>query len=252
MGIVNCTPDSFYPGSRGGIEHGLRLIDEGADWIDVGGQSTRPGSDPISVTEELKRVLPVIDALAGKTTISIDTDKPEVARQARAAGATILNDIAALRGPGMLAEAPQFDRVILMHMQGDSPKTMQKNPRYGEVVHEVADFLRQRLEAFAKAGGKRENALIDPGIGFGKNLDHNLSLLKHLNDFAKIAPVVLGTSRKSFLSRITPDSGPEERLEGSLAAATWGAAQGAAVLRVHDVGATRRALDVFSAIQEAA
>ncbi len=251
MGIVNATPDSFYPGSRGGIDHALRLIDEGADWIDVGGQSTRPGSDPISVNEELKRVLPVIDALAGKTTISIDTDKPEVARHARAAGAKILNDVTALRN-GCMAEAVKFDLVILMHMQGESPKTMQKDPRYGDVVGEVGAFLRERLAAFVKAGGKRENALIDPGIGFGKSLDHNLSLIKHMDDLAEIAPVVLGASRKSFLSRVTSDEGPEHRLEGSLAAAVWGAQHRAAVLRVHDVAATKRALDVISAIQEAA
>ena len=251
MGIVNCTPDSFYPGSRGGIEHALRLIDEGADWIDVGGQSTRPGSDPVSVKEELGRVLPVIDALAGKTTISIDTDKPEVARHARAAGAKILNDVTALRN-GCMAEAVKFERVILMHMGGDSPKTMQKDPRYGDVVREVKDFLRERLEAFVEAGGAREKALVDPGIGFGKNLDHNLSLIKHIEELADLAPVVLGASRKSFLSRITPDEGPEHRLEGSLAAAVLGAMKGASVLRVHDVAATRRAVDAVRAIQEAA
>ena len=250
MGIVNCTPDSFYPGSRGGIDHALRLIDEGADWIDVGGQSTRPGSDPISLDEELNRVLPVIEAIASKTTVSVDTDKPEVARRARDGGAKILNDVTALRN-GCMPEAVKFDRVILMHMGGDSPKTMQVDPRYGDVVAEVGAFLRQRLDAFEQAGGERAKALIDPGIGFGKNLGHNLSLLKHLDALAAVAPVVLGASRKSFLSKITPDGGPEQRLEGSLAAALWGAARGAAVLRVHDVAATRRAVDAFAAIQEA-
>lgn len=251
MGIVNCTPDSFYPSSRGGLNHALSLIDEGADMLDVGGQSTRPGSDPVSVDEELKRVLPVIEAIAARTTVSVDTDKPEVAQQARQAGAKILNDVTALRH-GCMAEAVQFDRVILMHMGGEGPKTMQKDPRYGDVVREVKDFLRERLDAFVAAGGAREKALIDPGIGFGKNLDHNLSLIKHLDELSEIAPVVLGASRKSFLSRITPDNGPEDRLEGSLAAALTGAMKGAAVLRVHDVAATRRAVDAAWAIQEAA
>lgn len=250
MGIVNCTPDSFYPGSRGGLDHALRLIDEGADWLDVGGQSTRPGSDPISVEDELSRVMPVIEAIAAKTTVSVDTDKPEVAARAREAGAKILNDVTALRN-GCMAEAVKFDRVILMHMGGGSPKTMQVDPRYDDVVAEVGAFLRQRLDAFERAGGERAKALVDPGIGFGKNLDHNLSLLKHLDALAAVAPVALGVSRKSFLSKITPDTGPEQRLEGSLAAALWGAARGAAVLRVHDVAATRRALDAFTAIQEA-
>ena len=251
MGIVNATPDSFYAGSRGGVDHALRLLDEGADWLDVGGQSTRPGSDSVSVEEELKRVLPVIEAVSKKAVVSIDTDKPEVAARALDAGARILNDISALRH-GCLSQAPKFDKVVLMHMLGDSPKTMQQNPVYESVVAEVSAFLTERVEAFVKAGGKRENAYIDPGIGFGKTLEHNLSLLKHLGTLAEQAPLVLGASRKSFLSKITPDAGPEQRLEGSLAAAVWGARAGAAVVRVHDVAATRRALDVFAAIEGAA
>ena len=248
MGIVNCTPDSFFPGSRhGGIDSGLKMLDEGADWLDIGGQSTRPGSEPVPLEEELRRVVPVVKALAKKAVVSVDTDKAEVAKQAREAGAKILNDVTALRGdPGMLAEAGKFDKVIVMHMLGTSPKTMQNEPSYGDAVAEIKEFLKQRASLLG------EKALIDPGIGFGKTLEHNLSLLKHLDEFAAIAPVVLGASRKSFIGKITPDSGPEARLEGSLAAAVWGARAGVAAVRVHDVAATRRALDVISAIEGAA
>lgn len=245
MGVVNATPDSFYAGSRGGLERAKRLLDEGADWLDVGGQSTRPGSQAVSIDEELRRVLPLVEALAGDAVVSIDTDKPEVARRAREAGARVLNDVNGLRAPGMIEEARGYDEVIVMHMQG-TPADMQKEPRYADVVGEVEAFFKERMAA---AGRK---VLLDPGIGFGKTLEHNLSLLKHLDRFAKLAPVVLGVSRKSFLSKITPDSGPEDRLEGSLAAAVWGAAAGAKVLRVHDVAATRRALETVGAIMGAA
>ena len=259
MGVVNCTPDSFYAASRRldakeAVAQALRCVEEGANWIDIGGQSTRPGSDPVSVSEELRRVVPVVEELSRKTSlpISIDTDKPEVARRAREAGATILNDIRALRVPGMMDEAVRFKAVILMHMGGDSPKTMQRQPRYGDVVGEVAEFLKERMSAFLSSGGEAARVLIDPGIGFGKTLEHNLSLLKQLSRLVELAPVVVGVSRKSFLSRITPDAGPEERLEGSLAAALWAAAAGAKAVRVHDVAATRRALDAAAAISGAA
>lgn len=252
MGIVNATPDSFYPGSRGGVERGLQLLAEGADWLDVGGQSTRPGSEPVSMQEELDRVLPVVEALSARCPVSIDTDKADVARRAREAGATILNDITALRGdPGMLAESLRFEQVVLMHMQG-TPKTMQKEPKYADVVREVREFLTERLAAFVRAGGEASRALIDPGVGFGKALDHNLSLIGRIEELSALAPVVLGVSRKSFLSKITPDQGPEQRLEGSLACAVLAAQRGVKVLRVHDVAATRRALDVVAAVQGAA
>jgi dihydropteroate synthase len=252
MGIVNATPDSFYPGSRGGIEHGLRLLKEGADWLDVGGQSTRPGSEPVSLQEELDRVVPLVERFSKECRVSIDTDKAAVAKAAREAGAAILNDITALRGdPAMAVEAVQFEDVILMHMQG-TPKTMQQDPRYADVVREVKDFLAERLIAFTKAGGDAARVMVDPGIGFGKALDHNLSLLKHVAELKALAPVVLGVSRKSFLSKITPDEGPEQRLEGSLACAVLAAQAGVKVLRVHDAAATRRALDLVAAVQGAA
>lgn len=252
MGIVNVTPDSFYAGSRGGIDHGLRLLKEGADWLDVGGQSTRPGSDSVSLQEELDRVVPVVERLAKECRVSIDTDKAAVAKAAREAGATILNDVSALRhDPGMAAEATKFDDVILMHMQG-TPKTMQQEPKYADVVREVKEFLAERISAFTKAGGDAARVMVDPGIGFGKALEHNLSLLKHLQELKALAPVVLGVSRKSFLSKITPDEGPEQRLEGSLACAVLAAQSGVKVLRVHDAAATRRALDLVAAVQGAA
>ena len=252
MGIVNATPDSFYASSRGGLELGLRLLDEGADWLDVGGQSTRPGSEPVTLDEELARVMPVIEALSAKgAVVSIDTDKAEVARRAREAGATILNDVTALRGdPGMMAEALKYEKVILMHMRG-TPKTMQDDPAYGDVVQEVKNFLRERVSEFVRSGGSEAAVYADPGIGFGKTLEQNLSLIKHAGEFAEVAPVVIGVSRKSFFSKITPDRGPEDRLEGSLAVAVLAAAAGAAAVRCHDVAATRRALALAAAVQEA-
>jgi len=255
MGVVNVTPDSFYPGSRtastdAAVERGLRLVEEGADFLDVGGQSTRPGSDPVPLEEERARVLPVIAALAkkAKTPISVDTDKARVAAEALDAGARIVNDVTALRGDKDMARvAARAERVVLMHMLGDSPKTMQKDPRYGDVVGEVREFLAERLDAFAAAGGDRSRAWIDPGIGFGKTAEQNLALIKHAGELASLAPVLLGVSRKSFLSKVSPDDGPEDRLPGSLALALWGGLAGVEVLRVHDVAATRRALATFAA-----
>jgi len=259
MGVVNATGDSFYadsrtPGVKAALERAQTLIEEGADIIDIGGQSTRPGSSPLAQDEELGRVVPIVEALARevKTSISIDTDKAEVARRCRMAGATILNDISALRNdPGMARAAVDFEAVILMHRGGDSPKTMQESPSYGDVVAEVKAFFEERLRSFVASGGDRGRVLVDPGIGFGKDLGHNLSLLKHLSEFSSVAPVVLGASRKSFLGRVSPDSGPEERLSGSLAAACWGALEGVKIVRVHDVAQTRRALAALSAIREA-
>jgi len=258
MGILNATPDSFFEASRAladaAVDAGARMAEEGADMIDVGGESTRPGAQPVAEEEECGRVLPVIERLAKrlKIPISIDTYKSGVARRALEAGATVLNDIWALRGDErMPAIARSFDRVVLMHMQG-TPKTMQEAPAYGDVVAEVRKFFEERLAAFVQAGGDPSRVLIDPGIGFGKTLEHNLAILRGLEQFKRLGrPIVVGASRKSFIGRLLGGENPlppEERLEGSLAVACRAAQAGAAVLRVHDVLATRRALDVFASI----
>jgi len=261
MGVVNVTPDSFSDGGRyleprAAIEHGLELAAQGAAIIDVGGESTRPGATAVEPAEELRRVIAVVEGLVAariEATVSIDTSKLEVARAALDAGATFVNDVTAFRAaPGMAALVAQRGaECALMHMQGE-PRTMQDAPRYGDVVGEVKTFLAERREAFRQAGGDPARVLLDPGIGFGKDSGHNLSLLKHLDEFAALGPLVLGVSRKSFLGRVTPDAGPQERLEGSLAVACWGALRGVNVLRVHDVRATRRALAALDAVMEAA
>jgi dihydropteroate synthase len=259
MGVVNATPDSFYAGSRApsaeaAVERALRLVDEGADFLDIGGQSTRPGSASVGLDAERARVIPVIRALAKrvKVPISVDTDKAAVAAEALDAGARIVNDVTALRGdPGMAKVAARAERVILMHMLGDSPATMQDAPRYDDVVSEVKAFLAGRLEAFAAAGGDPARVWVDPGVGFGKDLEHNLALIRHAGELAAVAPVLLGVSRKSFLGRLSADGGPEDRLPGSLALAAWAGFAGVEVLRVHDVAETRKALRALSAVAEA-
>ena len=255
MGIVNVTPDSFYDASRAepgaAADEALRQIEAGADLVDIGGQSTRPGSEPVPAEIELRRVLPVFEALAGRARVplSIDTDKAVVARECLSAGASVLNDVSALRNdPDMPAAARKAEAVILMHRGGSSSKTMQESPRYRDVVAEVKTFLAERREAFLRGGGDAGRLLFDPGIGFGKDQGHNLSLLKRLESLIELGPLVLGVSRKSFLGRVTPDGGPQERLEGSLAVACWAALHGAAILRVHDVRATRKALDALDAV----
>ena len=279
MGIVNVTPDSFYAGSRAtagaAVAVGLELEQEGADYLDIGGESTRPGADPVSEDEESRRVLPVVEALAkrARIPISVDTCKAAVARRAREAGASILNDITALRGdPRMIETAKAFDHVILMHMQG-TPRTMQESPSYQDVVVDIRAFFEERLAAFSRAGGEAARVWLDPGIGFGKTLDHNLEILRRLERFAALGrPLVVGASRKSFLGKllggkenILPPAAtagmavatggeehvlpPEDRLEGSLAVACRAAEAGAAVVRVHDVRATCRALDTFAAVR---
>jgi dihydropteroate synthase len=257
MGIVNATPDSFYSGGRGetaaaAIALGERLAAEGADILDVGGESTRPGSESVSTGEELARVVPVVEALAKRTRlpVSVDTSKPEVAAAALEAGATILNDVAALRASaGMPAVAARFPLVVLMHMLGESPRTMQNDPRYEDVVAEIGEFLEERLAAFTRAGGDRSRAWIDPGIGFGKTVAHNLEILRGLEAFDRIAPVLVGASRKSFIGKMLgSEESPapvEDRLEGSLAAACRAAQAGAVCVRVHDAGATFRALELW-------
>jgi dihydropteroate synthase len=267
LGILNVTPDSFYDGGRTyqtelAIHRGLELVEEGADALDVGGESTRPGSEPVSLEEEIRRVVPVVEGLARrvKIPISVDTRKAVVARRALNAGAWMINDISALReDPEMARVAVEGQApIILMHMKG-SPKDMQSAPSYADVVAEVRDFLDDRLSVFTEAGGDAAMTLVDPGIGFGKNLEHNLGLLKDLKALKSLGrPLVVGASRKSFLGRLLareaglggedPMLPPEDRLEGSLAAACWAALNGVDVLRVHDVRATRRALDVFQAL----
>lgn len=255
MGIVNATPDSFFEGSRAVgvdqiVERARRLQAEGADILDLGGQSTRPGSEPVSVDEELRRVIPAVERIAQLgLPVSIDTDKPAVAAHAREAGATILNDIAGLRAPNMLAEAVRFDSVIMMHMAGTSPKDMQAHAVYQDVVSDIKTFFTQQTDRFVQAGGDKTRLVYDPGLGFGKDLDQNLALIRRVDEFSALGPVLLGVSRKSFLGKITPDSGPSERLEGSLAVAVYAALRGVAALRVHDVAATRKALAVIAALQ---
>lgn len=258
MGVVNVTPDSFSDGGRyahaeAAVAHGLSLIAAGADLLDIGGESTRPGAEPVTEADERARVLPVIDGLAGKGAIlSIDTMKPAVARAAIAAGAAIWNDVMALAADGALETAAELGcQVVLMHMKGN-PATMQVDPRYDDVVGEVSDFLLARAEAAMAAGVAHENILLDPGIGFGKRLEHNLALLRDLPKVSALGyPIVLGVSRKRFVQAIDPTaSDPRDRIGGSIASALAGAAGGAAILRVHDVRETVQALQVWEAIGE--
>jgi dihydropteroate synthase len=253
MGIVNVTPDSFSDGglhfaTGAAIEHALRLEAEGADILDIGGESTRPGATPIGVEEECRRVLPVIAALAtqARVPISIDTRTGAVMRRAADAGAKLINDVSALRHDpsGLAAAAATGLPVVLMHAQGD-PRTMQTAPRYDDVVLDVYDFFGERIAACEAAGIARGRLIVDPGIGFGKTLAHNLALLGALSIFHGLGcAVMLGASRKSFIGHLT-GAGSGERLPGSIAAALTGAAQGVQFLRVHDVAATRQALAVW-------
>jgi dihydropteroate synthase len=257
MGVVNVTPDSFSDGGSfldpgRAVEHALRLVDEGAAVIDIGGESTRPGADLVPEAEELSRVLPVIKALAAQTAaaVSIDTRKPAVARACVEAGASIWNDISALAyaAESLSVAASLPCRVVLMHAQGD-PKTMQDNPTYGNIVEEVRLALQSRISACARAGIDRNRLIVDPGIGFGKTLAHNLALLANLDRIGDLgAPVLVGASRKRFIAALDRQAAASVRLGGSIAAAIAAAARGAAILRVHDVAATRQALSVFSAI----
>ena len=259
MGVVNVTPDSFSDGGRHddparAVAHGLALVEEGADVLDIGGESTRPGAELVSVEDELARVLPVIAGPAARTQtpISIDTRKPEVARAAVAAGASIWNDVAALTfSPESLETAADLGvDIVLMHAQGD-PKTMQAAPRYDDVAAEVAAFLSERIDAAVAAGVDRDRLIVDPGIGFGKTLEHNLALLKNLHKFKELGrPVLLGASRKRFIAALDRDGPADDRLGGSLAAALAGRAAGVDFVRVHDVAATRQAFAVAAAIAE--
>jgi len=255
MGVINVTPDSFYAGGRSAsteaaFARGLRLVEEGAEFLDIGGQSTRPGSEAVPLEVELERVIPVIQALSKivAVPISIDTDKARVAAEALDAGARIVNDVSALRAdPDMARVAARAERVVLMHMGGASPKTMQADAHYADVVSEVRAFLSERLDAFQAAGGDRKRVWVDPGIGFGKDLEQNLALIRHAGELSSLAPVLLGVSRKSFLGKISTDEGPEDRLPGSLALAAWAGFVGLDVLRVHDVLETKKALAALAA-----
>jgi dihydropteroate synthase len=256
MGILNVTPDSFSDGGlyfkkEKAIEHGLRLISEGADIVDVGGESTRPGSDPIPVEEELRRILPVISGLRKhtKSLISVDTSKSEVALAAIQEGADIINDISAFRNdPKMISVAIKTGApVILMHMKG-TPKTMQRKPRYENVLVEIKSFLEKKIESAVANGMNREKIIIDPGIGFGKRFEDNLTLIRNLNDFATLdQPILVGISRKSFIGKIL-DLPPGEREEGTLASAIISVIQGAHILRVHEVAPVKRAILVAETI----
>jgi len=250
MGVINVTPDSFSDGGRfldaaRAIEHGRALLEEGADAIDVGGESTRPGAESVSVEEELRRVIPVVRALAeAGATISIDTRRAQVMAAALEAGATIVNDVTALAGdPNSLAAvAGSNAAVVLMHMQGQ-PQTMQQDPQYDDVVLDVLAFLEMRIAACECAGISRSRLLADPGIGFGKTLAHNLELLSHLGAFHSLGTgLLVGVSRKSFIARASRGEPTEHRLSGSLAAALAAHEQGVQWLRVHDVAETRQAL----------
>ena len=255
MGVVNVTPDSFSDGglfldADAAVEHGLRLAREGADILDVGGESTRPGADPVSEDEELRRVVPVIERLAeGDARLSIDTTKVTVARAAIAAGATLVNDVSALRfDPGMARLVAETGAgCCLMHMLGE-PRTMQEDPRYDDVVSDVKGFLEERLAFAVSEGIDEERVWLDPGIGFGKTVEHNLELLRRLDEIVAIGrPVVVGTSRKSFLGKLVGGRDEGERLPGTIATNVLALERGASVFRVHDVAQNADALAVATA-----
>ncbi len=257
MGIVNVTPDSFSDGGKfvnpeAAIARAVQLVEDGADILDIGGESTRPGAEPVSAGDELSRVMPVIEGLAGKTkaALSIDTRKADVARAAVAAGASVWNDVSALMHEEASVEtAAALDcGIVLMHAQGD-PHSMQQDPSYTDVVSEVMAFLAARIELCAAAGIDRERLIVDPGIGFGKTVTHNLALLAGLERFQALGrPVLLGASRKRFIAALDRAGPADSRLSGSLAAALAGFSRGVQIFRVHDVAETRQALKIAHAI----
>lgn len=266
MGILNVTPDSFSDGGQyydvdTAVDHAKKMIADGADLIDIGGESTRPGAKTVSVEEELKRVIPVIKQLTKETTIplSIDTSKAIVAEQAIQAGATMVNDVTALRADPNLAEIiNKYDiNISLMHMKG-RPQSMQKNPTYDDIIEEIKDFLKQRIDFAVDHGIPQNHIIIDPGIGFGKRtgkgIEDNCRIISHLHEFKELdCPILIGASRKRFIGNICNDQLPlpaSKRLEGSLAAACAAALQGAAIVRVHDVKETRRCLDIIDCIKK--
>ncbi|WP_166206453.1 dihydropteroate synthase [Cognatiluteimonas telluris] len=256
LGIINVTPDSFADGgehatTRSAIDHGLALAEQGADVLDVGGESTRPGAREVGIDDELRRVIPVIEALAQRTAlpISIDTSKPGVMRAAVAAGAGMINDVYALRRDGALEAAAALGvPVVLMHMQGE-PRSMQDAPTYDDVVAEVHRFLAERIFAAEMSGIDKKRIVVDPGFGFGKTSAHNLLLLAQFERFTELGvPVLAGLSRKKTIGELTGRDDPRERVHGSVAAALIAAQRGARLLRVHDVAATVDALKVWNAV----
>ncbi|HEV8332622.1 MAG TPA: dihydropteroate synthase [Steroidobacteraceae bacterium] len=258
MGVLNITPDSFSDGGRfadaaAALQHALRMVEEGAALIDIGGESTRPGAQAVDAEEEIRRVVPVIEALAARTgvPISIDTSKPAVMTAAVRAGATLINDVRALREPGALeAAAGSGAAICLMHMQGE-PRTMQADPRYGDVVAEVRDFLRERAAACRAAGVAQDRLVIDPGIGFGKRLEHNLALLAGLPALVALGwPVLVGVSRKSMFGALLGRA-VDERVAGGVAMATAAVLSGASIVRTHDVAPTVDAIKVAEALRAA-
>jgi dihydropteroate synthase len=258
MGVVNVTPDSFSDGGdyidpNAAIAHGLAQVEEGADILDIGGESTRPGATPVGIDEELARVIPVIEGLRGAgVPLSVDTRNGAIMQAALAAGAAIINDVSALsHDADSMKIAAQTDApIILMHAKG-TPQHMQDAPHYEDVTAEVFDYLSSRIDACVEAGIARERLIVDPGIGFGKTLAHNVSLLGELGRFHQLGcPILLGASRKRFIGELTGTPDPKDRISGSVAAALAAVAQGVHILRVHDVGPTKQAIDVWQAINQ--
>ena len=260
MGVLNVTPDSFSDGGQfftidNAVARAKQLVAEGADIVDIGGESTRPGSDAVDEDEELRRVAPVIEQLATSITvpISIDTYKPEVAKACLERGAGMINDISGLRhenGKMLEVAAKHQVPVCIVHMQG-LPKTMQQEPQYHDVVSEIKIFFNERVEAAKSVGIKGENIILDPGIGFGKNLEHNLTLLQRLNELTELGfPLLIGTSRKSFIGKIS-DLPAAQRLEGTIASNVLAVLKGAKIVRVHDVREHKRAFEIIDAIKSA-
>lgn len=261
MGVVNVTPDSFSDGGRffdpqAAVAQARKLVEDGADIVDVGGESSRPGAVPVSVSEELRRILPVLEALKDlQKPVSVDTRRPEVMQAALRAGASMINDIEALAAPGALEAVAKSDcAVCLMHKKGD-PATMQRDPRYDDVVAEVLGFLKEKVEACVNAGVARDRLVVDPGFGFGKTLEHNLALLKRMDELKALqVPLLAGWSRKSSLGKLTgrPDlKEAGERLPASLAMALLSLQRGARILRVHDVRETRDVVRIWEALEAA-
>ncbi|MEF8832713.1 MAG: dihydropteroate synthase [Candidatus Thermoplasmatota archaeon] len=256
MGVLNVTPDSFYEGGEyerveEAVERGIAMAEEGADIIDIGGESTRPGSDRISVEKELERILPVIEELDSKLDIpiSVDTYKPKVAEEAVEAGADIVNDVFGLRKEGMAEKISELDvPIIIMHMQG-TPKNMQKSPQYEDVIDDITEYFYERIEFAKDKGIKEENIILDPGIGFGKKLNHNLEIIRRLDEFCSLGhPILLGASRKSFLGEILGKEA-ENRLFGSLAVSTLAVEKGVSILRVHDLMENKDVVKTVEAVE---
>lgn len=255
MGIVNVTPDSFSDGGQfvtasSAIEHGLSLIEEGASIVDIGGESTRPGAEPISMQQEIDRVIPVVEGLCESgAIISIDTRHAGVMEEALKAGASMINDVTALSGEGAIDVAKNAQHICLMHMQG-MPQNMQDNPNYDDVVQDIYAYFESRINQCSEAGIDKGRLIVDPGIGFGKTLQHNLKIISQIGRFHDLGvSVMLGASRKSFIAKICNDVPADQRLAGSLAAVLAGLDRGVKIFRVHDVAETRQAIEVWQAIQ---